>query len=86
MIQLQLDIRKSLEQLGFEPDNKDFHPHLTVGRAKSIEPNSNLPGIFKDITFPQIVWQAVDVRLISSILKPSGAEYEVIEKYEFKTI
>ena len=86
LIQLQLDIRKSLEQLGFDTDNKDFHPHLTVGRVKSIESNSNLPGIFKEITFSQFVWQAFEVRLMSSILKPSGAEYEVIERYEFKTI
>ncbi|MCF7810335.1 RNA 2',3'-cyclic phosphodiesterase [bacterium] len=85
LIQLQLDIRKSLDQLGFDPDNKEYHPHLTVGRVRSIESDSRLTSIYKEITFPQIVWQAFDVRLMSSTLKPSGAEYEVIERYEFKT-
>jgi 2'-5' RNA ligase len=83
LIQLQFDIRKSLEQLGFDPDNKDYHPHLTVGRVKYIQTDSHLPKEFKETTFPQIVWQAPDVRLMSSILKPSRAEYEVIERYDF---
>jgi len=83
LIQLQLDIRKSFEQLGFDPDNKEYHPHLTVGRVKYIQTDSHLPKEFMEMTFPQIVWQAHDVMLMSSILKPRGAEYEVIERYDF---
>ncbi|NQU04879.1 MAG: RNA 2',3'-cyclic phosphodiesterase [Calditrichaeota bacterium] len=83
LMQLQYDIRNSLESIGFDPDRKEYHPHLTVGRVKSIQSNSTLPELFKDMMFPQIVWVANDVRLMSSILKSGGAEYKVIEKFKF---
>ena len=31
---LQRDVEKSLVPLGFEPENRAFHPHLTLGRSK----------------------------------------------------
>ena len=78
LIQLQQDIDKSLGDLGFLRDSKKFHPHLTVGRVKSLDRDSDLPRMFEDVEFPEVSWEAEAVNVMSSVLKPSGAEYSVL--------
>ncbi len=73
--QLQRNIDNTLSSLGFERERKRFHPHLTVGRVKSIDRGSGLNEYFKNYDFPQIRWMVNKIRLMSSILKPGGAEY-----------
>jgi len=82
LLKLQRDIERSLANLGFPAEGKKFHPHLTVGRVKSINRDCPLPDNFTKIEFPQNVWEINDVRVISSILKPEGAEYKVIAKFK----
>lgn len=73
--QLQMDIDNALSSLGFERERKRFHPHLTIGRVKSNDRGSGLNEYFGNHDFPKIRWLVDRVRLMSSILKPGGAEY-----------
>lgn len=73
--QLQMDIDNALSSLGFERERKRFHPHLTIGRVRSIDRGSELNEYFGNHDFPQIRWMVNRVRLMSSILKSGGAEY-----------
>lgn len=73
--QLQRDIDNALSSLGFERERKRFHPHLTVGRVRSIDSRSGLNEYLSNYDFPQIRWMVNKIRLMSSILKPGGAEY-----------
>ena len=82
LLKLQRDIEHGLADLGFPAEGKKFHPHLTVGRIKSINRNCPLPDNFTKIEFSQNVWEINDVRIMSSILKPEGAEYKVIAKFK----
>ena len=78
LISIQESIDRRLAKLGFPREKKRFHPHLTVGRVKSLERNSELPGKYREFEFPAIDWTAEEVLVMSSVLKPSGAEYSVI--------
>ena len=73
--QLQMDIDNALSSLGFARERKRFHPHLTIGRVRSIDRGSELNEYFGSHDFPQIGWLVNRVRLMSSILKSGGAEY-----------
>jgi 2'-5' RNA ligase len=70
------DIEAGLSGLGFEPEARRFSPHLTIGRVRDkhgTEPVMRGLSTYKDTIFGTIDVQ--EIRLMKSILKPSGAEY-----------
>ncbi len=81
---LNIQINKSLQYLGYEPDNKEFVPHLTLGRIKNISQHSLLKQMlrsYKDTCFGQ--FRADAFQLYQSILRPEGPEYKVVEEFSF---
>jgi 2'-5' RNA ligase len=69
-------IERSLALLGFQRDDKDFHPHLTLGRVrdkKGMIPLMQEFRQFRDRRFGDFLVDRVE--LMKSDLKPSGAEY-----------
>ncbi len=75
---LQNNLERSLSDLGFLHEEKAFHPHLTVGRVKYLDPNRELPGRFGAFSIPSISWHAEEVKVMMSELRPSGAVYTVL--------
>lgn len=78
LISAQSGIDRCLAKLGFPREKKRFHPHLTVGRVKSLDRSSELPGKYRELEFPPFEWTAGEVLVMSSLLRPSGAEYSVL--------
>ena len=76
IIKLQHDIDESMAGLGFEKDDKQFTPHLTIGRVISLRNKDALIkelATLKDMGFGKI---GVDnITMMKSELKPGGAEY-----------
>lgn len=74
---LQMDIDRHMEGLGFELEKRDFRPHLTIGRIKSVR---GLNPVLKELRrYRDMEFGKIDVRgvtLMRSILRPSGAEYQ----------
>ncbi len=73
------DINNELVSLGFEPEKRDFRPHLTIGRVKS--PKGLTPLLkelrgYMDKDFGKIT--VSEILLMKSTLKPEGAEYNVL--------
>ncbi|MFQ5432916.1 MAG: RNA 2',3'-cyclic phosphodiesterase [Nitrospinota bacterium] len=67
---------EAMTLLGFEPEERDFLPHLTIGRVKSFKAKSLL--IMKIREFHKREIGTLDVRsvrLIKSELMPAGAIY-----------
>ncbi len=79
LLSLQAAIDMALTDLGFKPEDKAFHPHLTIGRVKSLSRDCALPQIFQSLEFAQVEWVVSEVRIMSSVLKPTGAEYSVLD-------
>ncbi len=75
---LHKQIDQNLAQIGFPAERKKFHAHLTVGRVKYIDRNSDLIERFEDCEWDPISWTVEHVNVMSSQLKPSGAVYRVM--------
>jgi len=81
LIRLQRDVEESMALLGYQKEDRKFHPHLTVGRVRSPKGISNLINeldIFKEKHFGNV--KVEDVKLMESRLKPSGAQYFCLHK------
>lgn len=71
---LQASLTRELLSEGLEVDDKPFHPHVTLARARVPQP------------FPTTLdrsqrfgaWRAGEVRLYESFLGPQGPKYEVV--------
>ena len=73
---LQKQIETQLEKIGFQPEDRPFHPHLTLGRTKSSRGKDELAGRmekYKEEEFGD--FQVERVILFKSDLKPSGPIY-----------
>jgi 2'-5' RNA ligase len=72
----QEDLSLRLAEIGFEPEEGRFKPHLTLGRVKSRKNKSNLLRAIESIVNIWLGEIAVKaIYLIRSELKPTGAEY-----------
>lgn len=76
---LQKEISRTLEPLGFEPEQRAFTPHLTLGRASRRASTRELAELGELITHFEagVLGQVVvdHVILMRSDLKPDGAVY-----------
>jgi len=81
LFKIQKGIDNCLEKIGFEPEERGFKPHLTLGRVKSLKGKNQLIRtihIYKDIEVGEIY---VDkIKLMRSQLNPAGAIYTVLEE------
>lgn len=76
------EVEKAMMKLGFPKEKREFSPHLTIGRIKSPRGIDRLIKIImeeKDISFGKFT--ADGYFLIRSILRPEGAEYIKIRKF-----
>lgn len=74
------DISDELKKVGFDPEGKKFHPHVTIGRVrKSTSENRLLPERTHIGAFT-----AKDFCLFKSTITKKGPIYDIIEKIEFK--
>lgn len=73
---LYKELEKELEKIGFKPEDRPFHPHLTLGRVKSPRGKAFLLEKikkYKDEFFGE--FQAERVILFKSDLRPTGPIY-----------
>ncbi len=65
-----------LKALGFEPEEREFRPHLTLGRVKGPRGKERLSAVISELREIELGSFAVDrVILYKSELKPTGAVY-----------
>ncbi|MCX7973080.1 MAG: RNA 2',3'-cyclic phosphodiesterase [Candidatus Aminicenantes bacterium] len=78
---LQKRLEASLLKIGFSQEAREFHPHLTLGRVKS---SRYLESVLRELkkyqekSFGQMTVKSIT--LFESILKPSGAEYRIVQE------
>ena len=78
---LHSDIEAELEKIGFSRENRDFHPHLTLGRIKK---SPALQDLFPELERAEQkefgVTKVDRVALFKSTLTPSGAIYDILHE------
>jgi RNA 2',3'-cyclic 3'-phosphodiesterase len=72
---------KILAPMGFEIENRTFHPHITLGRIRSDNGVKHLLSIAENLTFEPSLIAMKELTLVKSILRPEGSEYSVLEKF-----
>ncbi|MEW5806653.1 MAG: RNA 2',3'-cyclic phosphodiesterase [Acidobacteriota bacterium] len=82
LVKLAKEIESRMELAGFEREDRDFKPHVTIGRVKV--PGRDAEGLQflgkqKEIHFGS--FEADRFHLIRSILLPDGARYEKIQEF-----
>ena len=85
LIRLQEQVELFTESLGFKRENRQFSPHLTIGRVRTPGRSGSLVDAveeFKDTDFGNI--RVDTIYLMKSDLKPTGAQYSVIAGFPLK--
>ena len=79
-------IENQLLDLKFEKEKRRFSPHLTLGRVRAKMPVdfTELFTFLEDNPFGPFKFSVTNIFFIQSVLKPTGAEYHIIEKYPLK--
>ena len=76
LISLQKQLETDLERIGFEPEGRAFHPHLTLGRVNSSRGKEELIRKMEEYREENFGEVSVErVILFKSDLKPTGAIY-----------
>ena len=77
----QKQIETQLEKIGFQTENRPFHPHLTLGRMKSSRGREEMVGRMEKHREEEFGdFQVERVILFKSDLKPSGPVYTLLRE------
>jgi len=77
----QKQIETQLEKIGFQTENRPFHPHLTLGRMKSSRGKEEMVGRMEKHREEEFGdFQVERVILFKSDLKPSGPVYTLLRE------
>ena len=81
MAALREDVERSLEPLGFPPETRPFSPHLTIGRARSLEDPAALTLALAEVGEKRWGASVADrVHLMRSDLFPTGPRYSILHE------
>jgi 2'-5' RNA ligase len=84
LIRLAEELERHCETLGFSPEERAFHPHLTLARIRR-KPFVELLGLFSEnaqTDFGTVEFEAI--HLYRSELLPTGPRYTILETVELE--
>jgi 2'-5' RNA ligase len=78
------EVRKRLDEglalIGFEREEKDFRPHLTIGRIKSNRKTRELLALADASQVPALSFVVTEIVLMKSELHPAGSRYTPVAR------
>jgi 2'-5' RNA ligase len=77
LVQLSKMIQQVTALYGFQPEQKPFHPHITIGRTKG-KINPDLLQNLETVTFQPIVFRCTEIRIMKSQLASTGSTYTTL--------
>ncbi|MFW5787511.1 MAG: RNA 2',3'-cyclic phosphodiesterase [Halanaerobiales bacterium] len=82
LLQIQKEIEENFIDLGFKPEDREFTPHLTIGRGRKSIDHTQLSRDLKEYVekdyFINVYSPAVEISLMKSELYPAGPVYKEI--------
>lgn len=83
---LKSNLEETMEPLGFEVERREFTPHLTIGRVDNDLERGKQQELVSELQQVNLgtlaEWKADELTLFKSELKPSGAEYTALERWQ----
>jgi len=73
-------MEREFVRIGFEREEREFKPHITVARVKRDSSGGSLRECIEKAELALLSQRVNRVSLLESKLKPSGAEYSLIER------
>lgn len=83
LVECYRTIESACVALGFAKDEHQFHPHITIGRAKGNVP-LNLIKTLESITFEQLKFHCAKIAVMKSTLTQRGSFYSTIVNIPLK--
>ncbi|HJT24441.1 MAG TPA: RNA 2',3'-cyclic phosphodiesterase [bacterium] len=81
---LEAKMTPALEGLGIKPDEKEYHPHLTLGRVRENEnPRQAVEALQEACRAHWEPWKVDRFILFKSQLAPGGSVYTRLKEFEF---
>jgi 2'-5' RNA ligase len=80
-IDLQSKVEKQLGTIGYKPEDRKFHPHLTIGRVKGVIKDA--AKIF-ETNYSSRNFPVNSIVLFKSTLRPEGPVYEKLQEFHFR--
>jgi 2'-5' RNA ligase len=85
LVSLQKAVEKKMSELSFPPEDRPFSPHLTLGRVRSPRGKAGLTQALEKHKGADIgIFQAREVILFRSELRPAGAVYTKLKEFPMK--
>jgi len=81
LMDLQRRIEDEMQKLGFDPEEKSFHPHLTLARIKEPTGKDRMTDALLSFALEGPLHTVRDVALIRSHLSSDGPRYETLRTY-----
>jgi 2'-5' RNA ligase len=78
-------LEAALEELGFEPERRAFHPHITLGRVRGRRNLTDLIRLLESLTLECEPALLTEMLLMRSQLHPSGSVYTALQAFPFRT-
>jgi len=76
-------VEKSCVSSGFKKEERQFHPHITVGRVKG-KVSENLINKIENTTFEPLQFLCTELLIMKSDLSPSGSAYSQLSSIPLK--
>ena len=82
-------LHKALEDqcatVGFDPEQRPFHPHLTLARLRKPQGSRRLAQLHKDFGFSQEAVAVSELAVVRSELRSEGSKHTVISRHELSS-
>jgi 2'-5' RNA ligase len=72
-------IDRACAEFGIQREDRPFHPHVTLGRVRSLVSSDDLLSRIESVTFEGPTVQIREIHLVQSSLKPSGSVYKTLQ-------
>ncbi len=86
LLDLQVNLEQAMEELGFEPEQRAFSPHLTLARIKDPMGKQRMTEALLNFKLESEPAQVTEAVLMRSHLSEDGAHYEALARFPLKRI
>lgn len=83
LTELAQSLDRELASLGFPPEERPFHPHITLARLKGPPKVSDLSKALANIEMKEIEQSIRSLTLFSSETRPEGASHVILRQFPF---
>ncbi len=80
LFELHRRLEKAFKKVGFAPEKRPFHPHLTLGRIKGPRRTEELRRLAEKLSVPAESFRVERLTFYRSDLRPDGAVYTALKE------